>query len=272
MRIKNFVFHLLEVEEKEDLAGKIFNVGLFLLICLNVLAVIVESVQEVSIQYGSIFRIFEIFSVVLFSIEYVLRVWTCNENPRFELGFRGKLHYLFTPMAIIDLISILPFYLPLIIPFDLRFLRALRLIRLIRVFKLTRFNDALLTIIRVIKSKSHELAITVFAVILLLVIFSSLVFLAENDVQPKAFSSIPAAMWWGVVTLTTVGYGDIYPVTPIGKILGAMISLLGIGLFALPAGILGSGFVEEIQRRKKGDAICPHCGKNISSDRDLHEK
>jgi len=104
-----------------------------------------------------------------------------------------------------------------------------------------------------------------FIVLILLIIASSLMYFVEKDAQPEVFSSIPAAMWWGVATLTTVGYGDVYPVTTIGKLLGAIISLLGIGMFALPAGILASGFAEEIQKRRKGRRVCPHCGKDIDS-------
>ena len=115
----------------------------------------------------------------------------------------------------------------------------------------------------VFRTKREDLILTVFIISILLIVASSFIYFAENAVQPAAFSSIPQSMWWGMATLTTVGYGDVYPITPIGKILGAIVSLLGIGMFALPTGILSSGFTEEIQKRRNGPQICPHCGKAI---------
>jgi voltage-gated potassium channel len=166
-------------------------------------------------------------------------------------------------MALIDLIAILPFYLPMLLPIDLRFMRAIRLVRLLRVFKLSRYSNAFSTLYNVLRAKKEDLFITAFLVSVLLVVASSLMYFIENKGQPEVFSSIPASLWWGVATLSTVGYGDAYPVTVLGKFLGAIIALLGIGMFALPAGILGSGFVEEIQKKKASSKICPHCGKAI---------
>ena len=115
----------------------------------------------------------------------------------------------------------------------------------------------------VIRAKKEELLISVFVMVILLVFCSSLMYIIENEAQPEAFPSIPSAMWWGVTTLTTVSYGDVYPITILGKFLGAIIALLGIGMFALPTGILASGFAEEIQKKGKEMIICPHCGKKF---------
>ncbi len=164
----------------------------------------------------------------------------------------------------IDLMAILPFYLPKLIPFDLRFLRAVRLFRIFRLLKLGRYSESVRLLGRVLNAKKEELGVTIFAVLILLVICSSLMYYAEHQAQPEAFSSIPAAMWWGIVTLTTVGYGDVYPITLPGKILGAIIAVLGIGLFALPAGILASGFADEMQKkRSQASGICPYCGRKL---------
>jgi voltage-gated potassium channel len=146
---------------------------------------------------------------------------------------------------------------------DLRTLRAIRLIRLLRVLKIARYSESLQLLGRVLLSRRSELFITLVAVTVLLVVSSTLMYYAERDAQPEQFSSIPAAMWWGVETLTTIGYGDILPVTVTGKIINSFIALLGIGLFALPAGILGSGFVEELQRRRRPPARCPKCGYDL---------
>jgi len=135
--------------------------------------------------------------------------------------------------------------------------------RIFRLFKLGRYSSAMKTMARVLRNKKEELGITIFIVLLLLIIASSLMYFVENPVQPEVFSSIPAAMWWGVETLTTVGYGDVIPQTALGKALGMVIAILGIGMFALPAGILGSGFFEEVQSKRRESEVCPHCGKEI---------
>jgi voltage-gated potassium channel len=164
-------------------------------------------------------------------------------------------------MSLIDLAAILPFYLPMFLPVDLRFMRVLRLFRLFRIFKIGKFSHSMTVLIAILKSKKEDLIITLTAGIILLIFASSLMYFMEHPVQPEAFPDIPAAMWWGVITLTTVGYGDVYPVTTIGKFFGAIIAFLGVGMFALPAGILASGFSEII----KGERIkrCPHCDKDI---------
>jgi voltage-gated potassium channel len=168
-----------------------------------------------------------------------------------------------TPLSLIDLFAVLPFYLPMFIPFDLRFLRAIRLIRIVRLFKLGRYTESVRQFGRVLKSKRAELLTTVFIIFILLIVASSLLYYVEHNAQPDKFASIPEAMWWGVVTLTTVGYGDIYPVTGLGKFLGAIISLLGIGLFALPTGLISAGFIEEIAKKRRTPGKCPKCGATI---------
>jgi voltage-gated potassium channel len=164
-------------------------------------------------------------------------------------------------MALIDLVAILPFYLPFA-RMDLRSMRVVRVMRIFRLAKLGRYSESLQTLQRVFKAKKEQLADTVFILLVLLVMASSLMYFAENHVQPDKFSSIPAAMWWAVSTLTTVGYGDVYPFTTAGKIIASVIAVLGIGMFALPTGILGAGFVEEREQRKR-HLRCPHCGKEF---------
>lgn len=263
-KVKKVLFEILEVASADDLPSRVFDVFIMTLISLNVIAVILETVESLSSQYKLFYWIFEIFSVSVFTIEYLLRLLTCTTDNRFKSPFKGRIRFAVTPLSLVDLMAILPFYLPMIIPIDLRFIRALRLFRLFRLFKMARYSEALKTLRNVLKGKKEELLIAIFSVLILLVISSSLMYFVENEAQPDAFSSIPAAMWWGVATLTTVGYGDVYPITPIGKFLGAIIALLGIGMFALPAGILASGFAEEIQKRRGKQRICPHCGRDIN--------
>jgi voltage-gated potassium channel len=260
--LKKQIFGILEPGDEDS---KYFDPFIMSLIVLNVAAVVLETVDWLNASYGWLFHAFDVFSVAVFTVEYTLRVWSCTENPKFRAPVSGRLRYLITPMAIIDLIAILPFYLPFIFP-ELRFVRAIRLFRLFRILKLARYSDALKTFAEVLNLKKEELGVTFFATLILLVVASSMVYEAEKDVQPEVFANIPDAMWWGVVTLTTVGYGDIYPKTALGKFIGSFVVISGIGLFALPAGILASGFNEVLQRRKekrRKKMICPHCHRYI---------
>ena len=166
-------------------------------------------------------------------------------------------------MAIIDLLAILPFYIPFLIPVDLRFLRALRLFRLLRLLKIGRYSNAIQLIGSILKRKKPELTITFVIIFVLLIITSSLMYYIEHDAQPETFSSIPATLWWSVCTLTSVGYGDVVPESPLGKICGGIIALLGIGIFALPAGILASGFEEEQLRKNTAAYQCPNCKESV---------
>ena len=262
MKLKKRVYEILEVAVPGDRASRTFDIFILTLIALNVVALVLETVKPVYEAAPQFFEIFEIISVLIFSLEYVLRLWSCTASPDYMAPVRGRLRFARTPLALIDLLAVLPFYLPFL-GLDLRFVRAVRLFRLFRVAKLGRYSQALQTFGRVILTKRAELITTVLLLVLLLILASSLVYLAEHEAQPEIFSSIPHAMWWSIITLTTVGYGDVYPVTVTGKVLASIIAVLGIGMFALPTGILGAAFVEEIQARKRSSKICPHCGKEI---------
>ncbi|HDR90713.1 MAG TPA: ion transporter [candidate division Zixibacteria bacterium] len=251
--VKKRVFEILDMADNGDKASRIWDVFIMALITTNVIAVIFETVEQYSLKYGTFFRWFEIFSVVVFTIEYILRLWAVTSQPSHRRPVVDRMKYALKFMSIIDLLAILPFYIPMFLPCDLRFLRALRLFRMLRILKIGRYSKAMITIGRVLNSKKEELAITGFVLGILLVLASSLMYYVENTAQPDVFTSIPAAMWWGIATLTTVGYGDIYPVTILGKVLGAFIAVLGIGLFALPAGILAGGFGEELKSLKNKD-------------------
>ncbi|MEO5602998.1 MAG: ion transporter [Cyclobacteriaceae bacterium] len=262
-RIRKKAFKLLDPIHIWHPVARAIELLLLGIIFLNIVAIILESVQEINEVYGSYFRALEIFSVILFSIEYAFRVWTCVENPRYKERYWGRLRYMSSSMAVIDLLSILPFYLAFL-PMDLRFLRIIRLFRLFRLLKIARYLKALTLIQAVLRERKEQIYLSVMFVLFLLVIVSTLMFYVENEAQPKVFSSIPASMWWGIETLTTVGYGDMLPTTAYGKILGGMISVLGIGLFALPAGILSSGLSDHLQKADKAKGSkCPHCGEPL---------
>lgn len=232
------------------------------LIVINVIALILESYKELRDSYGDVFQVIEIFSVIVFTIEYVLRLWVSDLDKEVK---NSRVNFIFSPLGLIDLFAIIPFYLPMLFPIDLRVIRILRLLRLLRIFKLGRFSKSLKTINQVLKETKTDLAITLFVAFILLVVSSTLMYYVENEVQPEKFASIGHSFWWSVATLTTVGYGDVYPITAIGKLLSAVIALIGIGFVALPTGIISSAFVEKIQKKKskKIECECPNCGKKI---------
>ncbi|MFQ5707476.1 MAG: ion transporter [bacterium] len=265
-KVNRRIYEILDIASSEDLPSRTFDIFIITLIILNILGVILETVKSLDVKFGHFFSGFDAFSVIVFTIEYLLRLWTCTSQKEFSHPIRGRVRFVVQPIIVIDLMAILPFYLPMFITLDLRFLRALRLFRLFRMFKLARYSESMKTLGNVFRKKKEELVITVFAVFILLIFASSMMYFIESQAQPEVFSSIPASMWWGVATLTTVGYGDVYPITPFGKLLGAVIAILGIGIFALPAGILASGFSEEIEKRDRHHGKhCPHCGKEIQS-------
>ena|SRR6266498_307343 len=261
--IKRKVYELLDPSEGGTMADTIVNSFIIGLIVINTIAVILETVDSIYLPNQPFFTSLELFSVTVFSIEYLLRIWTCTYIEKYRHPLFGRIKYIFSVGAIIDLIAILPFYLPFLTNYDLRFIRVLRLIRFFRFFKLSRYMNASKVISRVFAAKKEELVLSFVITIFLIVIASSIMYYTEHDAQPDKFSSIPETMWWSVATLTTVGYGDVFPITPLGKTLTAVISILGIGMFALPAGILASGFSGEFQNMKKYKKTCPHCGKEI---------
>jgi len=265
MRLKKRMHEILDVAGAGDTASRVFGIFIVSLISLNIVALVLETVQSAYDLCPGFFRVFEVVSVLIFTAEYLLRLWSCTVMRNYSSPIGGRLRFAVSPLALIDLLAVLPFYLPFL-GIDLRFVRAVRLFRLFRIAKLGRYSQAVRTLGKVFVAKKEELGITFFVLLILLLLSSCLMYFAEHDAQPEAFSSIPAAMWWSVTTLTTVGYGDICPVTIGGKALAAVVAILGIGVFALPTGIIGAGFVEEMQARKKRQhtRTCPHCGGQLS--------
>jgi len=256
------VWQVINFDDVNNIYGKFFNLSSLALIVLNIFAVILETVESIETQYSIWFNWFEFFSVMAFSFEYILRIWSCTCHEDYAHPIWGRLKHIFKPLVLIDLISILPFYLTFIST-DLRIIRILRLFRVFRILKLGRYLISLQLIGNVFKNKKEELIVSTVIVLVMLIVAASLVYFAEHDAQPDKFPDMFAAMWWTAVTLTTIGYGDIYPITMLGKFLSVVIAILGIGMFALPTSILGMGFIEEIQNKNKKILICPHCQKEI---------
>ncbi len=219
------------------------------LIVLNVIAVIAESDQRLAVPHAGLFRSFELFSVVIFTLEYILRIWSCPDGVRYgHLGeWRSRLRFVISLNGLIDFFAIAPFFLSLLLPVDLRFLRILRLLRIL---KLTHYSDTIGVFVRVLSREARALAAASLAMVSLVLFAACLMFMLENEAQPQAFSSIAQSIWWAAVTLTTVGYGDITPITFGGKMLGIVIMVLGVGTVALPAAMLAARFGDEIQAQR----------------------
>lgn len=245
-----------------DKITKAFQIFIITLIAVNVLVVIIETEESVLDEYGYFFTPFEVFSIIVFTIEYASRIIVSKFNPKYQNSKYPRIRILFTPMMLVDLAAILPFFLPFIVT-DVRFIRIIRLLRLFRLFKLARYSEPMQTLGEVFKSKAGDLAVAFFILFIVLIFASSLMFHAEHEAQPEAFSSIPASMWWGIVTLTTIGYGDVYPVTIAGKFIAAGVAVIGIAVYAIPTGIMASAFTEELRKKRQTSKHCPHCGKEI---------
>lgn len=251
---QSFKARLTEFFDNEHVSSgfRRIHIALATLIFLNLFALILETVPEIYSGYKSWFNGFELFSVSVFIIEYLLRLWTAQ----------NKWHFIRSPLAIIDLLAIVPSLIPFL-PLDLRFLRLFRLFRLLRILKLVRYSHALQILGSAFYKRRHELMIAIFIGLFLLTLSSSIVYFFEHPAQPDKFRSIPESMWWAAATLTTVGYGDIYPVTVFGRIFGACTAFLGVGMFALPAGILASAISDELKENPQEEKKCPHCGKVV---------
>ena len=233
----------LERPDRNAGGPRLLEISLIVLISLNVGAVILETVGPIYARWQFAFDLFESVSLLAFIAEYVARLWVAPENP--EVQSRRK--WAASPLAIVDLLAILPAVLVLFFPLDLRILRTLRMLRLL---KLTRYSPALGMLLAVFEEEAGAFFAGFFILMLMLIFASGGAWLAEHEAQPDAFGSIPAAMWWAVATLTTVGYGDVAPVTVAGKVFGAIITILGIGMAALPAGIIASGLNDQLHRRR----------------------
>ncbi|WP_431559141.1 cyclic nucleotide-gated ion channel [Methyloceanibacter sp.] len=243
------VHDILEVGGAAYPAAYAFNAFIVTLIILNAIAFAAETVDHVAERYEAEFAAFNLFTVFVFTVEYVLRVWSAVEIPMLSRlpPWKARLKFALRPMMLIDLLAFAPWYLQWIFPIDLRVLRVLRLFRLLR---LVRYSPALQTMGRVLADEYRALLGALLVMLVLLLFASTGIYFLEREAQPDKFDSIPAAAWWALATLTTVGYGDVVPVTPFGKMLGGVVMLLGVGMFALPIAIVAAGFSQESSRHQ----------------------
>lgn len=254
------LYQILQDTQPGDNLAKWVNGFLVGLILLNVLSIILVTIPAFGSRFRGLFILVEVISVAIFTVEYLLRVYACKEDARYAKS-TGRLRFGLSGLQLVDLLAILSFYLPLAFS-SLEFFRIFRIFRIFRLIKLVRYSDSLQLLGKVISGRKRELTMVFGMFLITMLMASTLMFYAERLAQPEKFSSIPAAMYWAVITMATVGYGDVTPVTLIGKFLTTLVALSGILVLALPTAIIGSGFMEEMEKRRQ-KIVCPHCGKLI---------
>lgn len=264
--MKQKIYRIINADDTGYLPSKIFDIVIIILILESIISVILSTFSDMPIIIIRIISFLETFSIIVFTIEYVIRIWTSDLLYPQDGKIKSRIKYIFSFMALIDLFAILPFYIPFITNVDLRMIRLFRLIRMIRIFKLNRYTTSLSVIGNVLLRKKEQLISSIFVVFILMIISSIFMYYFEHDAQPDVFENAFSGLWWAIATLTTVGYGDIYPITFMGKIISAIIALLGIGMVAVPTGIISAGFSEELDecnKIEKNYKYCPHCGKKL---------
>lgn len=253
--VRRFVAGIFDRSRKPTTLSYAVNFFLFSLIILNVAAVTLESIASIRTRWQDQLTAFELVSVFIFTVEYLLRIWSAPEHQDLsgETGSQKRKAYIFSFTGVIDLLAILPYLLQLIgLSADMRMLRVLRLARLL---KISHYTSALEDLMSAIYSERKAFLAALYLLILALFLSSSLIYVAENEVQPDVFSSIPETMWWSIVTLTTVGYGDVSPVTAVGKLIGATTAMMGVCSIALLTGIIGAGFSNQMSKKKAALAL-----------------
>jgi voltage-gated potassium channel len=242
------VDHILAPAENPAWSNRIVNWILIALVLVSVVGAVVETMADLDAKIGWLLRLVESISVAVMLVEYCLRLWVAPEREAVGMRepWRARLHYATSFVGLIDILAVLPALVAVVVPVPTDLLRVFRVLRLL---KLGRYTPALTLFAAVIRNESRALLATLLVVIILLVLEASIMYVLERAAQPRVFASIPHAMWWAIVTIATVGYGDMYPITPLGRIFGGMVMVIGIAVFAVPAGILATGFASEIRKR-----------------------
>lgn len=250
------IYQIIDNEEEQSFASQTFELVITLLILTSIISIVLESFAHLRESYGYYFDLFENFTLGVFTVEYLLRVATADfKYPEASSWGSAARKFVTSGTGIVDLIAISPLFFHILGVLgitkaglgDLRFIRILKITRLLRIFKMSSFTSSVAVVAEVFVEKRHDLGITIFVTLILLLVSATIMWYVEGSEQPEQFPNIIASFWWAIATLTTVGYGDVYPITPLGKFLSGTIALLGIGLVALPAGILSSAFIEKLE-------------------------
>lgn len=245
--LKHRLLHILEGDPAAGKPGRFVQLALIALVIANIVSIILESVHHLHTDYLAYFHGFEVFSIVVFTIEYLARFWTASEKHE-DQPWLARRKYVLSFFGLIDLISILPFYLQFFVPgMDLRILRV---VRLLRTFKLSHFNSAIEDLFSALYHARASVYSTIYLFLIALLLTSTAMYHVEHELQPDKFGSIPAAMYWSVISLTTVGYGDVTPVSSLGKFISAITAFLGVSSVAMLTGVVASAFANQVERRK----------------------
>ncbi len=241
------IFEIIQIGNKEDLPSRAFDIGIVIAIVLNIAVLFLDTFDGLS-AYDGIFRVVEIVTILIFCVEYALRIWTADLlYPEEKKKSRAILKFIFSFDGLVDLLTILPF-------FFLSGMGAVRFLRVARIFHLFRINtqyESFQVITSVLKEKRNAILYSVFIIVVLILASSLTMYSVEHAAQPEAFKNAFSGIWWSVSTVFTVGYGDIYPVTVLGRVMGVIITFLGVGAVAIPTGILSAGFVEHYSRMQR---------------------
>ncbi len=271
---KKRVFEIIQIGKDTDFVSRTFDFLVMGAILVNIF-IAVFTTFEVSENYKLILNIIEWITIIFFAIEYILRVWTADFLFPNKKYIKSIAKFVFSPSGIIDLLSFFPAFLPFFIPEGIVVFRIFRIVRILRLFRINRYYDAINLITDVLKRKKNQLISSVFIVLVLMLFSSLLMYNLEHEVQPDVFENAFSGFWWATSTLLTVGYGDIYPITVMGKICGIIITFLGVGMVAIPTGILSAGFVEQVNiikeqqlelkrnSEEKEKKYCPYCGGKL---------
>ena len=242
---------IVEMKSADDWISRGYNILNCVMLLINVAVTILYTFDRMELQYGGVLLAIEAVTVAFFAVDYVLRVWTAPALYPNKTEFRAIRKYVFSLTGIVDLLSFLPYYLPIFFPTGAAVFRIFRVVRIFRLFQINAYYSALNVITEVLNSKRQQLASSVFIISVLMVASSLCMYSLENAAQPEVFSNAFSGIWWAVSTLLTVGYGDIYPITIPGKIVSIFITFLGVGMVAIPTGIISAGFVDQFSRVKR---------------------
>ena len=261
---KERIFTIIEVGNDNDIPSRTYDITLMVAVVINIFIAIFDTFPQ-SVPYLHILNIIEGITVLFFTVDYILRIWTAPFLYKAKPAGRARWKFLWSWQGIVDFLSCIPYFLPILFPSGAAALRMFRIIRILRVFRIRHYSDPLTVIGKVLKRKKGQLLSSIFIILILMIAASLVMYSLEHNAQPEVFTNAFSGFWWAASTLLTVGYGDIVPITILGKFCGTIITFLGVFLIAIPTGILSAGFVEYTshKRSESPSNYCPHCGKKL---------
>ena len=249
--LRRRVCTIIDIGTADDLISRAYDIFYTLVILVNLAVTIAYTFDEVEARCGGLLLDIEEITVAFFAVDCILRIWTAACHHPALPEWKAACAYIFSFSGIIDILSFLPYYLPVFFPSGAVAFRMVRVVRIFRLFRINAYYDSLNVITQVLTSKAQQLLSSVFIILVLMTASSLCMYSLEHDAQPQVFSNAFSGIWWAVSTLLTVGYGDIYPITTLGKIFGILITFLGVGMVAIPTGIISAGFVDQYSRIKR---------------------